>query len=80
MVFHGLDESLMAVDGRRRALQSLDFEDAATAVQLACDVGSHGIADGIVVGTHKGRVVRTVGLAVEEDDRDALAIGTVDGW
>ena len=80
MLLHGIGETAMAVDGRRRAAQAHDFEHAPATIQFAGDVFTHGMSHGIVVGTHEGGKVRAVGLSVEEDDLDAFLIGAVDGW
>ena len=80
MLCNGIGKTTMTVDGRRGAFESRDFEHVALSAQLIGDVFAHGMAHGVIVGTHEGGVVRTVGLAVEKYHLDAFLEGAVDGW
>ena len=75
-----LSKATMTINGRRRAAQAHDFEHNPPSVEPIGSIFAHGAAHGVVVGSHEGRVVLAVGLAVEKNHLDALLIGAVDGW
>ena len=49
-------------------------------MQLSCDIFAHHASHLVVVGTDEGGVFLRTGLALKDNDRDALVVGTVDGW
>ena len=80
MLGNSLPETVMALDGGRRALEAHHLDNSATFIQSSGDILSHQVPHLIVVGTHIGSVFLGVGLALKYDDRDALIIGPIDGW
>ena len=78
LVGKALHETLMALLSRRRALQALYLQHH-SAAPLPVDELSNHAAHLQVVGTHEGRIFLRVRLAVEQNYRNALVVGPVNG-
>ena len=73
----GVGETAVAVDGRRRVLQSGYLHHAPPAAKLGGDIMSHGGSYGIVVGSDECGVFCGIGLTVEIYHRYSPVVGSV---
>ena len=70
----------MTLLGRRRTLQTKDFQHTTLPLEAHHHIFAHDAADLIVVGTDEGCVFWGIGLALKHNHGDTFMVGAVDGW
>lgn len=69
----------MSLYRRRRRQKTLDFNDVTLTMKNFGHIFAHHPTDPMVIRPDEGRIISTVRLSVEENNRDSLMRGTVDG-
>ena len=77
--FQRIRKTIVSFDGGRRAFQTHDLHHVALSFQTGGNVFAHHTPHLVIIGTDKGRVFLGIGFPFENNDRDALIVGSVDG-
>ena len=67
----------MALQSRRRSLQTADFNDAPLTLKLLGDKSSHRLTYRIVIAADKCRILIRIGLPVIENHRNTFIVSTL---
>lgn len=69
----------MSLYRRRRRQKTLDLNDVTLTMKSLGDIFPHHPTNFMIISTNEGCIITTVRLSVEENHRDTLMRGTVDG-
>ena len=75
--FDGIHETKMALHGRRRSIQSTDFNNASLTLKLLSYKGTHRLTDMIVVAADECSIFIGIGDTIIQNHRDSLLVGTL---
>ena len=75
--FNGIHETKMALHGRRRSIQSTDFNNASLTLKLLSYKGTHRLTDMIVVAADECCIFIGIGDTIIQNHRDSLLVGTL---